>query len=58
MKAITIWLLPRKVHPENKAIKMINVNKNIGNFDIIVDRFEYYNCNNQTGRYASYYINE
>ena len=25
-------------------------------FDAMVNNFEYYNCNNETGRYAAYYI--
>lgn len=55
----TIGLIPCKVSIECVYICMIYVRKDIDkNFDDVVNRFEYYNCNNQVGRYASYYINE
>lgn len=25
-------------------------------FDKLINEFEYYNCNNETGRYAAYYV--
>ena len=58
---ITIYLLPNKVRMGNDWIQPypINVLKSQEHsFDILVANFEMYNCNSETGRDASYYIEE
>lgn len=60
----TIALLPCKVSAaalNNPGwIQPIRINKaeseGENSFDRTVDRFQYYNCNAETGYYASYYV--
>lgn len=53
----TIHVLPCKVGLGSMWIKPVEINKNSNmGFDAIVNRFEYYNCNTELGRYSSYYV--
>jgi hypothetical protein len=58
-----LYLVPCKVYPNfgNCFITPYEIQKDrvkdgIVNFDRIVDNFEYYNCNNEVGRYTHYYV--
>ena len=55
-----IMVIPCKCNPENAFINFgVWVSKNEMSddydFDQFVNAFEFYNCNPETGRYASYY---
>lgn len=53
----TIFLLPCKVRFDNLWIVPFPINKKDGSwFDRRVDYYEYYNCCNELGYYAAYYI--
>ena len=51
------YMLPYKIRPGNMWIQPIPVpgGDAYNAFTDIVNAFEYYNCNNETGRYASFY---
>ena len=57
----TIALLPCKANPLSIWFSFYPLNKNSvehytdKSFDLFVNNFEYYNCNNQTGRYTAFY---
>ena len=61
---VTIYLLPSNVGLNSVWVSPCPVN-NIDNnaiysprsFDAVINEFEYYNCNNELGRYTHYYIN-
>lgn len=51
---------PCRVHPFaawHSAITLTDYPSS-DDFDKVIDRYEYYNCNNEVGRYCSYYIEE
>ena len=53
--AITPW----KLNPENNYCSPFTLNKNFTNFnsfDSACNYIEYYNCNNETGKYLAFYI--
>lgn len=66
----TIRVLPCKVHPENVWIRAFtfsretykgkfgyNETDNNREFELIMNAYEYYNCNdNETGKYPAYYL--
>jgi len=57
----TIYLTPSKVvaSDSNMWIKPCAINNRNGeNFDVIVNRFEYYNCCYELGYYSNFWINE
>jgi len=55
-KGRTVYLVPSKLNPESPFVGYIGVNKDrSGDFDKAVNAFEYYNCTNETGRYAHFY---
>jgi hypothetical protein len=54
---IVIYLLPCKVNLNNMWISLTPIKKYLhGDFDTNINAYEYYNCNNELGYYASYYI--
>lgn len=60
-KGITIWLTPCKCIYNSMLFGEYKINKATthkgGNFDSVVNCYEYYNCNyNETGLYCAYYI--
>jgi len=65
----TIYILPCKIPLNNVWVQPYIINKTIANsiynqtfevigFDTIINNFELYNCNYESGYYATYYINE
>jgi len=54
-----VYIVPCKANPDSMWFRdsMIVISKlRTDNFDSIVDKFEYYNCNYGMGRRAAYYI--
>ena len=63
----SVFLLPCNVAPNSIWIKPIRIKDTSNEFDFMpewdlfdskVNAFEYYNCNSELGKYASYYIKE
>ena len=52
-KGEDIYIRPCKLNP---VLTYSIISRLSGNFDTAVDAFEYYNCNNETGTYASFYV--
>ena len=52
------YMLPCKMNPGNMWMKPVPVPVYDGHnsFTEIVNAFEYYNCNNETGNYTAFYI--
>lgn len=53
-----VFMYPCKGNPSNTFFAqpcLIQVEED-NSFDTMVNRFEYYNCNREMGRYASFYI--
>lgn len=61
-EGMTIQLLPCKVGHGSMWIispyftSKANIQDDTTTFDSLVDNFEYYNCCNEIGRYAAYYV--
>ena len=56
-----VYLLPCKVRPGGMWIEpfLINTRNSEGrNFESLVNEFEFYNCSSETGRSASFYMEE
>lgn len=54
---VRVLLTPCKVSPVNKwGIYLTLDNRKSLQFDAVVNAYEYYNCSNALGRYASYWI--
>lgn len=55
-----IYIEPCKINPASKWMTHPIINKKEALsgifFDGLVDTFEYYNCNSETGTYASFYV--
>lgn len=52
-----IYLKHCKIDLVSKWLVNNVINKTLGeSFDNLVNIFEYYNCNNETGTYASFYV--
>ena len=57
----TIELIPRSINPRGMWMQGYAINKlkeEDQDFDHIVNAYQYYNCNNETGLYAAYYVHE
>lgn len=55
----TLYIVPSKVYPSynNMWIQPYKANKNNdGDFEKLVNSYEYYNCNSELGRVANFYI--
>lgn len=55
------YMLPCKMNPSNVWMKPVPVpvyTPQGATFSEIVNAFEYYNCNAETGRYTAFYIKE
>ncbi len=56
----TVLLAPCKMNPTSPWIDAykcyINSSREMPDFDSFINSFEYYSCNNHTGRYAAFYI--
>lgn len=58
---IAITIVPCKVSPYSmwySGVRMVNHPDAPREFDSYINEFEYYNCNNETGRYTAFYISE
>lgn len=53
-KGIKILLAPCNLRPIPCGIYVSNASNR--DFDKLINEFEYYNCNNETGRYTAYYV--
>ena len=54
---VCIRLTPCKVSPTNKWGIWLDVGRHKDlKFDTVVHAFEYYNCGNQCGKYAAYWV--
>lgn len=56
-----VLFIPCNLNPENNFYNLgIWENKNLAgqydSFEKLVNSFEYYNCNNETGKYTAFYI--
>ena len=51
-----LFFCPVNLNPENPRGLMWNAPNNDIPFDQLVSEYEYYNCNNETGRYAAFYV--
>lgn len=54
-----IWICACNMQPKTGIL--LNISNYTGlarDFDRIVNAFQYYNCNNECGRYPAYYIGE
>jgi hypothetical protein len=54
-----VHVVPSKANPQSVWFRdcMIVISKlRTPDFDLIVQRFQYYNCNNQLGKRVAYYI--
>ena len=57
----TIELIPRLINPRGMWMQGYAINKlkeEGRDFDNIVNAYEYYNCNAETGSYVAYYVDE
>ena len=58
----TIYLTPSNIaaNDSNLWIKPYPINRNRSekNFDLLINLFEYYNCNYEVGYYTNFWINE
>lgn len=52
-----IWIAACHLRPETGIRLNSDCYKNLGqDFDKIINAFQYYNCNNDTGYYPAYYL--
>lgn len=52
-----IWLTACNMRPEYGILLNSGYYNDLGrDFDKIVNAFQYYNCNNECGRYPAYYV--
>ena len=57
----TIELIPRLINPRGMWMQGHSTNRTHEeerDFDHIINAYEYYNCNNETGLYTAYYVDE
>lgn len=53
----SIFIVPCNINPNNVQGFGCTINKSCGKeFKTLVDEFEYYNCNSETGTYCAYYV--
>lgn len=55
MQGKIVLMIPSKLHPDNIYMAALKMN-NQESFDIVLNAFEYYNCNRESGKYTSFYI--
>lgn len=59
---LTIIIAPVNLHPFNNYFSLTmdinkeNINCDFQPFETIINAYEFYNCNNETGNYTAYYI--
>jgi len=51
-----IWIDAFEIQKDEIANSVINQTFDAQGFDFIVDRFEVYNCNYETGYYTAFYV--
>lgn len=54
----TVYVLPCKTRFENAWILPLKMSRKLllnDEFDTVVNCYEYYNCNSETGKYAAFY---
>lgn len=57
----SVYLLPCKVRLDNEWMRPFKINKESADnrdFEVIVNTFNYYNCNSELGMRPSFYIEE
>ena len=53
----TLWITACNMRPECGLLMNAGTYENeLVDFDMFVNSFTYYNCNNETGRYPAFYI--
>ena len=58
-KGVMITLIPCKVRTLTGIVQPAHIRKQPGtDFDTILNEYEYYNCNNELGKYAHFYVDE
>lgn len=57
-KEIPIYILPCKANPASMWITPTRITSRVVPFDVMVNNYEYYNCNPELGSYAAFYIKE
>ena len=60
-EGVTVYILPSNMRLNNTWTRPYDINSDmydmtVDNFDKIVNSFEYYNCNNETGLYTHFLI--
>ncbi len=55
---VTVYLLPCKVYPDDNHPWIKPYRMDGRSFNQLVNEFEYYNCNNETGNYTAFYTKE
>ena len=53
---LPITICPCKLDPISRWGVATTIDKHKGDFDRLITNFEYYNCNNETGKYTAYYV--
>lgn len=51
-----IYLCPAKIRPGRPLFPEIEIHKEMGNFDEVVDMFAVLNCSESIGAYPAYYV--
>ena len=57
-QGITLILCPNKCYPHDQPNSIKAELQSTDDFDKFLNEFEYYNCNNETGKYTHFYIND
>lgn len=52
------WMRPFEVSLELSVVKHLIDDGKGDIFDFVVRHYEYYNCNNEVGKYTSFYVSE
>ena len=56
-EGVTIYLYPCRAQASSIWLSPLRINAEYSpSFDAIVNHYEYYNCNNELGRYAKFFI--
>ena len=56
-EGVTIYLYPCMANPSSIWLSPPGINAEYdSSFDTIVNHYEYYNCNNELGRYAKFFV--
>lgn len=50
-----VYVIACKLRPDNLYMPAVKINPDY-DFDKFVNAYEFYNCNNETGKYSAFYI--